>query len=148
MRPDPGTGGSTRPAGREADALVSYRIRTVRVAVYVTYMAVALMAALPFVPGHLRVHPLSYSVVCLVALVGATIFGFGLPWPRLFSRGWGERTLYVWSAVDIALVTVAAAVTGGPESPIVLLDVLTTVFFAASYPPAGQASLFVFTLAS
>lgn len=138
--------GKADTRAEHTSALVGYRIRTVRVAVAATYMALMVLIALPFIPGAAPVQAAPYALLCLVALAGTTLFGFALPWPRLFSAGWGERTFYVWSSLDIALVTLACAVSGGPSSPLGLLYLLTTIFYAASYPLTGQVVLFVVTL--
>ena len=118
-----------------------------RVAVIVTLLAVACLAALPFLPGHPPINHLHYALLLAVASVGGAMAA-ALPWPRVFAAGWGERLMYVWSALDIALVTLAAAVTGGPRSDVVFFYALTTLFFAASYPPAGQVGLMAFTALS
>jgi diguanylate cyclase (GGDEF)-like protein len=128
-------------------SLVGYRIRTARVAVVATYMAVALLVGLPFLPGAPPVPAGAYSVLCVVALVGATVFGFAVPWSRLFLAGWGEPTFYAWTGIDILLVTLGCAISGGPGSPLGLLYLLTTIFFAAAYPVIGQAVLFGLTIA-
>src|SRR5207245_7265181 len=39
-------------------------------------------------------------------------------------------------------------ITGGGNSPLFFVYALTTVFFALSYPPAGQVGLLAFTYAS
>ena len=128
-------------------SLVGYRIRTARVAVAATYMAIALLVALPFLPGAPHVPGVPYAVLCGVALAGATLFGFAVPWTRLFHAGWGEPTFYAWSGLDIVLVTLGCAISGGPGSPLAVLYLLTTIFFAASYPLVGQAVLFSLTVA-
>ena len=139
------------PGGRRLDAartsaLIGYRIRTARVAVVATFMAMALIVALPFLPGGPEVPTAFFSGLCVMAVLGAGLFGFAVPWKRLFAAGWGEVAFYAWSSVDIALITVACAITGGPTSPLGMLYLLTTIFFAASYPMVGQAVLFGFTV--
>ena len=130
-----------------ADPLDEYRMRTVRVAVVATYVVVGLLLLLPVMPGHPPVNMKPYVVLVIVAVTGAAAAGL-LPWRWLFAAGWGERVMYVWSTVDILLVTAALGVTGGPRSDVVFLYALTTIFFAASYPIAGQAGLFALTCAA
>jgi diguanylate cyclase (GGDEF)-like protein len=132
---------------RTPDLLVAYRMRTVGIAVRVTFMAVALLIVVPFVPGHGRINGEPYSALLVVALLGAGAAAFVVPWRWLFDRGWGERAMYLWSALDIILITLVAAATGGPTSEMVFLYALTTLFFAASYPVRGQVALFGFTVA-
>ena len=127
-----------------ADVLTAYRIRTVRVAVVVTLLATACLAALPFIPGHPHLNGPLFGVLLLAAFAGAGLAAV-LPWPRLFSAGWGDPLMFAWSALDIVLVTLAAALTGGPRSDVVFFYALTTLFFAASYPPIGQVGLMAFT---
>src|SRR5581483_4117405 len=121
-----------------------YRLRTVKVAVLITYLAVAVLAVWPVLGTVPDLNTFGYGLLLGVALAGATV-AIALPWPRLFSAGWGVRLLYVWSALDIVLVTLGAALSGGPQSDVVLFYALTTVFFAASYPTAGQIGLFGLT---
>jgi diguanylate cyclase (GGDEF)-like protein len=128
--------------------LVSYRIRTVRIAVYATYMAVATILLAPLLPGHRVPATEALWVLAMVAVAGASLFGFALNWPLLFEAGWGERVLYAWSALDILLVTVLCAITGGPTSVGSGFYVLTTIFFAASYPARGQICLFLLSATS
>ena len=135
------------PNETSVDVLTAYRIRTVRVAVTVTVLALACLLALPFLPGHPHVNTGLYAVLLALASVGVAVAA-ALPWPRLFEAGWGERLMFVWSALDIALVTMGAALTGGPRSDVVFFYALTTLFFAASYPPIGQVGLMSFTCLS
>ena len=137
-----------RPAGTEpVDLRTEYRIRTVKVAVVVTLLAVGCLTALPFVPGHPRLNGGLFGVLLVLAIGGAMGAAL-LPWRRLFEAGWGERVLFTWSALDIVLVTLGSALTGGPRSEVVFFYALTTLFFAASYPPAGQVGLMAFTCLS
>lgn len=130
-----------------AGVLTAYRIRTVRVAVMVTVLALGCLTVLPFVPGHPHIDTVAYTIMLALASVGVAVAAL-LPWPRLFEAGWGERLMFVWSALDIALVTLGAALTGGPRSDVVFFYALTTLFFAASYPPIGQVGLMAFTCLS
>jgi diguanylate cyclase (GGDEF)-like protein/PAS domain S-box-containing protein len=60
---------------------------------------------------------------------------------------YGIWAMYLWSAGDIALITVAVATTGGGNSQIWAVYTLTTLFFAASYPARGQFALLGLTAA-
>ena len=128
-----------------------FRLRTVRVAVLITYLALAALVVWPVLGSVLGtgpdLNPWKYGLLLAAAMTGATV-AMSLPWPRLFEAGWGLRLLYVWSAFDIVLVTLGAALTGGPQSDVVFLYALTTVFFAASYPMSGQIGLFGLTCIS
>lgn len=134
------------PAG--VDVEISYRLRTVAIGVDVTLMAVALLAVFPFVPGHPAIDAGPYVVLLGTALAGAGVAGRLIPWQRVFAAGWGDWIMYCWSALDIFLVTLVAAVTGGPGSEVVFLYALTTIFFAASYPGSKQVGLFSLTCGS
>lgn len=131
---------------RAVDA-AGYEIRTVRVGVHATVMALALLALLPMLPGGPRVILRPYVVLLVAAAAGTGIVA-AMPWRRLFDAGWGHRAMYAWSTLDIVLITGLAALSGGPSTEIVLLYFLTTVFFAASYPLGGQVALFAVTCAS
>jgi diguanylate cyclase (GGDEF)-like protein len=128
-----------------ADALRRYRLRAVKVAVQTTLLVVAMLAAYPLLAGAPVVAPLAYGV--LVAVAGGGAIGIGcLPWDRILSHPHGVRALYAWSIADILLITIGIVLTGGAGSSMFWLYVLTTLFFAATYPPAGQVSLLVFTV--
>ena len=129
MRPDP-VGAPMTVDETSADVLTAYRIRTVRVAVMVTVLALGCLTVLPFLPGHPHMNGLLYGLMLALAAVGVSVAAV-LPWPRLFAAGWGERLMYLWSALDIALVTLGAALTGGPRSDVGFFYALTTLFFAA-----------------
>ena len=66
----------------------------------------------------------------------------------MFEGPWGLWGLFLWSASDIALVSVAVVFTGGATSDVFFVYALTTVFFGASYPARAQVVLLAFTFAS
>lgn len=125
--------------------LVPYRLRTVRVGVISTAMAVALLSLYPLVA---RSTPeggwTGYYLLLGIAAVGGAAVAV-LPWERLFHRGWGVPALYLWSVADIVIISVEVALTGGVRSELWVIYLLTTIFFAASYPVAGQVVLLGFT---
>ncbi|MEY2569561.1 MAG: hypothetical protein QOE35_4090 [Actinomycetota bacterium] len=125
---------------RDQAALLPYRLRTVGIAVRSTAGALVALGIYALLPGHGVVHATSYIALIAVAAVGCAVMG-RLPWPRLFDAGWGLRCLYAWSLMDIVLVTVAVAITGHAHSDLYLVYAMTTIFFAASYPPKGQVVL-------
>ena len=87
-----------------------------------------------------------FFLLVAVAAIGAGIVSL-LPWENLFHRGVGVWVLYAWSALDILLISLLVAFSGGAESEIFIVYFLTTVFFSASYPERGQIGLSAFTLA-
>lgn len=134
--------------GRADRELVPYRLRTVRVGVISTAMAVALLTLYPLVA---RSAPeggwMAYYLLLGIAAVGGGVVA-ALPWERLFHRGWGMPALYLWSVGDIVIISVEVALTGGVRSELWVIYLLTTIFFAASYPVAGQIVLLGFTAAA
>lgn len=125
------------------DPLIPYRVRTVRLAVQATWLvlvALGLLVALPHV--HFPKGP--YMAVLGVAAAGVSMIQM-LPWKRLFERGVGIRLMHVWSAFDILLITVLLGIVGPENLEIFSIYAITTLFFAASYPPKGQVALLVFT---
>ncbi len=128
-------------------SLLSYRLRAIRVGVTATYLVVASLAVFLLIPARVEVHLAGYIAVLATATVGALVVQFA-PWTALFSRGLGMPAMYIWSVLDIVLITLLVIWTGGDESPMFLLFALTTVFFSASYPPRAQLALLVFTLLS
>jgi diguanylate cyclase (GGDEF)-like protein len=130
---------------RDQAALLPYRLRTVRIAVQSTVGALVALAIFALLPGHGHVAGWPFVALVVTAGVGCTVMS-RVPWPRLFELGYGIRCLYAWSMMDIVLVTVAVAITGHAGSDLYVVYALTTIFFAASYPPKGQAALLAFTL--
>jgi hypothetical protein len=127
--------------------LIPYLLRTVNVGVRATYLTLAILAGFLLVPGRPSVNVAAYVTVLAVGTAGAIGVSL-LPWEKLFESGRGMLFLYMWSALDIVLITILVAITGGADSFLFLLYALTTVFFAASYPPMGQLVLLVFTWAA
>src|SRR5438105_3752584 len=129
------------------DLLVPYRLRTVRIGIAVTVLALIALAIIPMLPGHSRIDVVAYAMVLAGGVLGAVAVAL-LPWRRLFDAGLGIRFLYAWSCADIVLVSIGVAASGGGHSDLFLVYTLTTLFFGASYPAAGQVGLLLFTFAS
>ena len=130
----------------ERRSLISYRLRSVRVGVQATFLVLAALLAFVFIPSRTEFESEGlYLGVLAVAGAGAVVVA-RLPWEKLFERGWGMWAMYTWSVLDIGLISILIASTGGDESPLHLLFGLTTVFFSASYPPRAQIALLLFTL--
>lgn len=124
--------------------LIPYRLKTVRIGIQATVLAIVALILFALLPRGGPIDPLIYWVVLLVAALGALVVSM-LPWPKLLQSRAGLWTMYVWSAADIILISIAIAVSGGGRSELFALYALTTVFFAASYPLSGQMALLVFT---
>jgi PAS domain S-box-containing protein len=126
--------------------LVLYRLRTVRVGIQATAFVLASLIVFLFIPSEIEIDEGRYiTILVIAALVGVVISM--LPWLRLFERGWGMPTMYLWSAVDIVLITGVLASVGENGSPLFVLYGLTTVFAAASYRTPIVVATLVFTLA-
>jgi len=128
----------------EEDWLIPYRLRTVRVLVRATaltvgYLLVALL--LPHLPGDPEG---AFLVVIGIAAIAGICVAL-TPWRRLFREGRGLQWLYVWTAVDIVLVSAAILISGNGSSDLFYFYTLTTVFLAASFWPSGQVTLMAFT---
>ena len=127
-------------------ALLQFRLKTVRVGVQTTWLALALLSVYSVLPGgEPSSRPAFFSLIGVAAVGGLVVSR--LPWERLFQAGWGTRLFYGWSVLDIVLITLAILLCGGATSPLILLYVLTTLFFAASYAAKSQAVLLGFTFA-
>ncbi|HXW38684.1 MAG TPA: EAL domain-containing protein, partial [Acidimicrobiales bacterium] len=66
----------------------------------------------------------------------------------LGQRRSGQLFLYAWSLVDIGVIGVVVASTGGSASWFWVLFLLTTIFFAVGYPFGGQAFLLAASFAT
>lgn len=126
------------------DPLIGYRLRTVRIGTWLTFLTIASLAAYALLPRDHAIDGIIFWPALIVALVAAAIVPC-LPWPRLFESSLGQWTMYVWSAGDIALISVAVYASGGGRSDLWVVYALTTLFYAASYPPRGQAGLLALT---
>ncbi len=125
--------------------MTEVQARNVRVGVVTTFLVVVTLAVYRVVPGHRPVDLRAYWSLLAVATVGAAAV-LVLPWARLFTSWRGNALLYAWSVVDVALISALVAVTGWGDSPMWGLYLLTTVFFAASYPQVAQPLLLAFTV--
>src|SRR5256886_8400673 len=132
------------PAG--SNPPIRYWLRSVRIGLLVTVLVIAVLILLPFLPNQAHIQIVPYLGVLTAGAAGGVVIAL-LPWEGLFERGVGMYFLYGWSAVDILLVSVGIAVSGGGRSEMFLIYGLTTVFFGISYPLAGQAALLAFTFA-
>jgi K+-sensing histidine kinase KdpD len=122
---------------------VPYWLRVVRIGIRITLVALVALLGFWALPGDTVDSPWVYGAVLATAVVGVAIVAL-LPWERMFQGPLGEWGLYVWSALDIALISVAVAATGGGRSEMFLIYCLTTVFFGV-YPIRGQVGLLVLT---
>jgi len=127
-----------------ANLPIRYWLRSVRIGLLVTALVILVLILLPLLPHRAEIDTVPYLGVLTAGAAGGVVIAL-LPWERLFERGVGLYFLYGWSAVDILLVSVGIGVTGGGKSEMFLIYGLTTVFFGASYPLAGQAALLAFT---
>ena len=132
---------------REPDIFFPYRLRTVRLGVQATAMVLVVLPLLFFLPNRRAIEAVPFFTILGVAAAGAVLV-WRLPWPALFARGLGVPAMYVWSALDIVLITLLHGVVGPDSVDIFVVYALTTVFFAASYPPRGQVALLAFTYLS
>ena len=107
-------------------------LRAVRIGLAATAVVLASMSALLVLPTQSTIDREPFAATLLVAALIAIAI-WRAPWPRLFSER-GPLFLYVWSIADIALISIAVAITGGARSDLYALYALTTVFFAACYP--------------
>src|SRR5437867_12613577 len=108
----------------EQQLLLPFRLWTVRVAVITTGLALVALAIYPALPGHEPVEGGPYVALIITAALGAAVISL-LPWRRLLMTPGGMSVFYLWSALDILLVTWAIGVTGGGRSPLFTLYALT-----------------------
>jgi signal transduction histidine kinase len=130
-----------------SDLVRTFRVQAVRIGVVATMLALAALAIFPLLPGEPSVDPVPYISLLIVGAVGAGVVAV-LPWARLLEGPRGDYLFYAWSTVDIVLVALAGAASGGGRSPAVLLYFATTLFFVSSYPRVGQVVLLAVTYAA
>ena len=124
-------------------SLIPYRIRTERVGVQVTFLALIALIAFCALPGGEAIPWAAFVVLWILAAVGG-VAALLVPWERVLAQPAGMRLLYAWSVADILLIT-ALIWTADGHRDFFYFYALTTLFFAASYPPRGQIGLFLFT---
>ena len=146
MRPDleAADAATAGPLGERDASLRAHLRRAVDVALTATFLTVAVLLIYPSLDEEVVTNATLYWVTLAAALGGAVGIG-ALPWNDILERPWRFRVLALWSALDIVLVTLLLASTGGAKSPMFIIYVLTTVFFAASYPGGAQFALLGFT---
>ncbi len=133
-------------ASEVSDEPFSYRLRTVRVGVMATFVSVLVLTVFLFLP-HNPLHQGFFSILLIATFLGGVVVAL-LPWRRLFEIGWGDTAMYLWSVLDIILITGFIWTMGLTDSSGLVFYALTTVFFAASYPLKGQIVLMLFTIAA
>ena len=123
--------------------------------VYLSYVVVGVGATvlmLVVIPIVAYVGPMGVDWDAVWGAFGAAAAGVVvialLPWSRLFESQAAHWVLYAWSFLDIGTVGAVIAGTGGQRSWFWVAFILTTVFFSVGYPPAGQFSLLVATMAT
>ncbi len=138
----------TETQSRALDAaVIAYRVRTVRVGIVTS--ALVLLAGLVYMllPGHVSIYGLPFGLVLGIGAVGLVTALF-IPWDETFRTPMGLKAQSVWSALDIVLVGVAVAASGGARSDLWVIYLLVIVFITASYPPLAQVAMCGLTLAS
>jgi diguanylate cyclase (GGDEF)-like protein/PAS domain S-box-containing protein len=135
------------PAAAGRDSLVRYQLRTVAIGVWITALTIIAMAGYALLPGNQIVYPTVYWISLVIGAIASTVVAL-FPWKRWLRDPRGIWAFYLWSAGDIALISVAVAASGGASSDLWIIYVLTTLFFAASYPHRGQAARLVVTASS
>lgn len=128
------------------DPLRSFLLRTVSVGIRTTLMVLLSLALYPLLPGNGIESLAIYLVILGTAALGVAAV-WVLAWERALESRVGQWLMYLWSMVDIVLVTLGVAVTGSGRSELFLLYGLTTIFFAIAYPRRSQLFLFGFTIA-
>ena len=126
-------------------ALTEYRLRTVNIGVRATLLVLVALLLYVLVPGDDELHRGAMLTLMGVAFLGAVVV-WRLPWRRLFERGQGLTLMYVWSVLDIVVISSLIAYAGHSHMEVFFLYAFTTMF-AASYPFRGQVVLLAFTAA-
>lgn len=125
--------------------LVSFLLRTIRIGINATWIVVAGLAFYLLFSSGDHVDRPRFIAVLLLALAGAFVIAL-LPWERLLQTKLGWPALYLWSALDIVLISALIDASDRERSVLFVMYALTTVFFSASYPRVAQWALLLFTL--
>lgn len=131
------------PATR--DVPVEYLLRTVRVGVWTTVLAVVGLGVSLLLPGGAPFQASSLLPAMFAAVAVGVAMG-ALPWARLLRSPQGTALFHTWNLTYIVLISVGIHFTGGGASTLVLLYALTIVFAAMAFAEIKQALLFAFTM--
>jgi diguanylate cyclase (GGDEF)-like protein len=113
--------------------------------VWVTFIVCA--AALIYVAGWPHEYETALAVLFGVGAIGGGV-ALALPWDTILRSRWREPVFITWSILDLGLILVAAALTGGGDSVFVSLLVIPFVFAAISYPRNHVIALCAATVVS
>lgn len=127
--------------------MTEMRARSVRVGVLVTFGVLVTLVVYRQLPGHAPLPTAAFLPLATAGALGAVGVAV-MPWRRLLRGRWGLVLFCIWSLLDIALIAALVAVSGAGRSPLWAIYLLTTVFFASSYPWRAQLVLLVLTGAS
>jgi diguanylate cyclase (GGDEF)-like protein len=122
----------------EDDDRAAYWVRHVRHGVLLSELsALAVLVYVVLTPGGAGPHPalltLAGGVVVLAPLL------LLLPLAEMMRDRRGPLLFYAWSIAVTLVVSAAARIDGGEQSPLYALLFITLGFMAASYPPYGVA---------
>ena len=112
-------------------AELQFRLDSVPAGAWVTFMICA--AGIIYVLGWKHPHEAALAGLFAVGAMGGGVV-FALPWQKIVRSRHREIVFTVWSALDIVLILVLAAVDGGGDSVFAALLVVPIVFAAVSYP--------------
>jgi diguanylate cyclase (GGDEF)-like protein len=112
-------------------AELQFRLDSVPAGAWVTFMICA--AGIAYVLFWHRPHEEALAALFAVGAMGGGIV-LALPWKRIVRSRARELVFTLWSALDIVLILVLAALDGGGDSVLAALLVVPIVFAAVSYP--------------
>jgi hypothetical protein len=128
------------------DELIQLQLRTIRVAVQTTMLALLAASAFFFLSER-PMKPGPFAALFISVTIASGVVTL-LPWRRLFAGGLNSGTQYAWTAAMILLITLGVWVTGGEARYMSLLYALPTVFFAVSFTPRVHALFLVLMFGS
>jgi diguanylate cyclase (GGDEF)-like protein len=122
----------------EDDDRAAYWVRHVRHGVVLTELAaVAALAYILVAPHGAGPYPLLLVLAAVVVLAAPALLR--LPLAEMMRDRRGPLFFYGWSITVTLVVSVAARIDGGADSPLYTLLFITLGFMAAAYPPYGVA---------
>jgi signal transduction histidine kinase len=127
-------------------ALVAFRLRTVRLGIVAALILLAAMVPYVLLPG----RGISQGPALVLVGLGLLIAGSmaALPWRRLFRRGVATWFLYGYSVAGVLILTVLLGAMGPSRLAVFFLYAFTTIFFSFWFPIRGQVALLLFTWTS
>ncbi|HUY64627.1 MAG TPA: EAL domain-containing protein [Acidimicrobiales bacterium] len=137
---------SPHPGEDRIDILSEVRLQSVGAAVMASFAVLLVLLLYALIPSDSPIERVPYFII----FGAATLCSLGvamLPWRAFVERGLVLPALYVWSAIDVGLVSAGVALSGGSRSELYLVYLVLCIFQAGvAYPRRARTALTVLVI--